>query len=112
MSSLSSSEDHRGLCRKHPCDISNGSQGWALGATFQLADVAFGVAEFICQFLRLQPRATRRRVSSAPIASPNVRDSRYLAAPIFLGTYPWLPFDAERLRNYSSALHQRHDRLH
>jgi hypothetical protein len=44
-------ENRGGLCRKHLSDISDGSQGWALRATFQLADVALGVTEFICQFL-------------------------------------------------------------
>ena len=51
MSSLGSSEDRGRFRRKCFRDISNGSQGWALRATLQLADVTFGVAEFICQFL-------------------------------------------------------------
>ena len=51
MSPLGCSEDRGGLCRKHLSDISNGSQGWALPAPLQLADVALGVDEFICQFL-------------------------------------------------------------
>ena len=51
VSSLSGSENSRGHRRKCFRNIGDGSQGWALRATFQLADVALGVAKLICQFL-------------------------------------------------------------
>jgi len=37
-------------------EIGEGSQGWALGAAFQLADVAFGISQIVRQF-RLAPSA-------------------------------------------------------
>jgi len=51
LSLLGSSEDHGGLRRKRFSNIGNGSEGWALRAPLQLADVALCVAKFICQFL-------------------------------------------------------------
>ena len=51
LSLLGSSEYRRGLRRKRFSDIGKGSQGWALRPPLQLADVALGVAKFICQFL-------------------------------------------------------------
>jgi len=51
LSLLGSSQDRRGLRRKRFSEIGNGSQGWALRAALQLANVALGVAKFICQFL-------------------------------------------------------------
>jgi len=57
MTPLGGPENRGGLCRKHLRDISDGSQGWALCAKFQLADVALGVTEFIGQFL-LAPTAS------------------------------------------------------
>jgi len=51
LSLLGSAEDRGGLRRKRFSDIGNGSQGWALRAPLQLADVALGVAKFIGQFL-------------------------------------------------------------
>jgi hypothetical protein len=57
LSPLGGPENRGGHCRKHLSDISNGSQGWALRSTLQLADVALGVTEFVCQFL-LAPTAS------------------------------------------------------
>lgn len=51
LSLLGSSKDRGGLRRERFSEIGNGSQSWALRAPLQLADVALGVAKFICQFL-------------------------------------------------------------
>jgi hypothetical protein len=81
LSLLGSSEDRGGLPRKRFSDIGNGSQGWALRAPLQLANVAFGVAKFICQFL-LAPATCDAQ--SSDLGTDSLTQGARLA--LFIGT--------------------------
>ena len=81
LSLLGSSEDRGGFRRKRFSEIGNGSQGWALRAPLQLANVALGVAKFVCQFL-LAPATSDAQ--SGDLGTDSLTQGARLA--LFIGT--------------------------